>query len=151
MDDWERGFLLVYTAYTILAGLVQQMGEEQAFDYLKKLHRNVTSYTRSGTAQAPNVAKGEVAVGISFGVVEVLGPPPLQVQRLEFGRHHFPNPHPTVQHQHHHRKRPRAGRRIGVDCVQHLRHFLVAQHIHKHLGPLRNLQPIERVGHLFAL
>ena len=54
------------TAYTILAGLVQQMGEDAAFDYLKKLHRNVTSYTRSGTAQAPNVAKGEVAVGISF-------------------------------------------------------------------------------------
>ena len=54
------------TAYTILAGLVQQMGEDQAFDYLKKLHKNVTSYTRSGQAQAPNVAKGEVAVGISF-------------------------------------------------------------------------------------
>ena len=54
------------TAYTILAGLVQQMGEDQAFDYLKKLHKNTTSYTRSGTAQAPNVAKGEVAVGISF-------------------------------------------------------------------------------------
>lgn len=54
------------TAYTILAGLVQQMGEEQAFDYMKKLHRNITSYTRSGTAQAPNVAKGEVAMGVSF-------------------------------------------------------------------------------------
>jgi iron(III) transport system substrate-binding protein len=54
------------TAYTILAGLVQLMGEDQAFDYMKALHRNVTQYTRSGTAQAPNVAKGEVAVGISF-------------------------------------------------------------------------------------
>lgn len=54
------------TAYTIIAGLVQQMGEEQAFDYLKKLHRNVTSYTRSGQAQAPDVAKGEVAIGVSF-------------------------------------------------------------------------------------
>ena len=54
------------TAYTILAGLVQLMGENQAFDYMKALHRNVTQYTRSGTAQAPNVAKGEVAIGISF-------------------------------------------------------------------------------------
>ena len=54
------------TAYTIIAGLVQQMGEEAAFEYLKKLHRNVTSYTRSGQAQAPNVAKGEVAIGVSF-------------------------------------------------------------------------------------
>ena len=54
------------TAYTILAGLVQLMGEEQAFDYMKKLHKNVSNYTRSGQAQAPNVAKGEVTVGISF-------------------------------------------------------------------------------------
>ncbi|MEY4139470.1 MAG: hypothetical protein RLZZ371_1652 [Pseudomonadota bacterium] len=54
------------TAYTILAGLVQMMGEEQAFDYMKKLHKNISSYTRSGQAQAPNVAKGEVAIGISF-------------------------------------------------------------------------------------
>lgn len=54
------------TAYTILAGLVQMMGEEEAFDYMKKLHKNISSYTRSGQAQAPNVAKGEVAVGISF-------------------------------------------------------------------------------------
>lgn len=54
------------TAYTIIAGLVQLMGEEPAFEYLKQLHRNVTSYTRSGQAQAPNVAKGEVAIGVSF-------------------------------------------------------------------------------------
>jgi len=54
------------TAYTVIAGLVQQMGEEPAFDYLKKLHRNVSNYTRSGQAQAPNVAKGEVSVGVSF-------------------------------------------------------------------------------------
>jgi iron(III) transport system substrate-binding protein len=54
------------TAYTVLAGLVQLMGEEPAFDYMKKLHKNVTNYTRSGQAQAPNVAKGEVALGISF-------------------------------------------------------------------------------------
>ncbi|MDM0011019.1 ABC transporter substrate-binding protein [Variovorax sp. J22P168] len=54
------------TGYTIVAGLVQMMGEDAAFDYLKKLHRNTIAYTRSGQAQAPNVAKGEVAVGISF-------------------------------------------------------------------------------------
>ena len=54
------------TAYTILAGLVQLMGEEPAFDYLKKLHKNITTYTRSGQAQSKNVAKGEVAIGVSF-------------------------------------------------------------------------------------
>jgi len=54
------------TAYTILAGLVQLMGEDAAFDYLGKLHRNVVQYTRSGTAQAKSVARGEVGIGISF-------------------------------------------------------------------------------------
>ena len=54
------------TAYTIIAGLVQLMGEDAAFEYLKQLHKNTTTYTRSGQAQAPNVAKGEVGVGVSF-------------------------------------------------------------------------------------
>lgn len=54
------------TAYTILAGLVQIMGEDRAFEYMRALHRNVSQYTRSGTAQAPNVAKGEVSIGVSF-------------------------------------------------------------------------------------
>lgn len=54
------------TAYTVLATLVQLMGEEPAFAYLKKLHQNTNQYTRSGQAQAPNVAKGEVAIGVTF-------------------------------------------------------------------------------------
>jgi iron(III) transport system substrate-binding protein len=54
------------TGYTILAGLVQLMGEDAAFEYLKKLHRNITQYTRSGQAQAKSVATGEVGIGVSF-------------------------------------------------------------------------------------
>ena len=54
------------TGYTILAGLVQLMGEDAAFQYLAKLHKNVTQYTRSGTAQAKSVAAGEVGIGVSF-------------------------------------------------------------------------------------
>jgi iron(III) transport system substrate-binding protein len=53
-------------AYTILAGLVQLMGEEPAFDYMKALHKNITQYTRSSQAQAPNLAKGEATIAISF-------------------------------------------------------------------------------------
>ena len=53
-------------AYTIVAGLIQLMGEDKAFEYMKKLHTNITSYTKSSTAQAKNVARGEVGVGISF-------------------------------------------------------------------------------------
>jgi iron(III) transport system substrate-binding protein len=53
-------------AYTIVAGLIQLMGEDQAFDYMKKLHKNITQYTKSSQAQAKNVARGEAGVGISF-------------------------------------------------------------------------------------
>ena len=53
-------------AYTIVASLMQVMGEEPAFDYMRKLHKNITQYTRSSNAQGKNVAKGEVGIGISF-------------------------------------------------------------------------------------
>jgi iron(III) transport system substrate-binding protein len=54
------------TAYTMVATLVQLMGEDRAFDYLKGLHRNVGQYTRSGTGPIKAVARGETAVSISF-------------------------------------------------------------------------------------
>ena len=54
------------TAYTMIATLVQLMGEDKAFDYLKALHKNVSQYTRSGTAPIKAVARGETAVSISF-------------------------------------------------------------------------------------
>ncbi len=54
------------TAYTMLATLVQLMGEEPAFTYLKALHRNVNQYTRSGAAPARAAATGETLVGITF-------------------------------------------------------------------------------------
>ena len=54
------------TAYTMIATLVQLMGEDKAFDYLKGLHKNVGTYTRSGTGPIKAVARGETAVSISF-------------------------------------------------------------------------------------
>lgn len=54
------------TAYVIIATLVQIMGEEQAFDYMKKLHININSYARSGTGPIKAVARGETAVSLSF-------------------------------------------------------------------------------------
>jgi iron(III) transport system substrate-binding protein len=54
------------TAYTMLATLVQLMGEEPAFTFLRALHRNVNQYTRSGAAPARAVATGETLVGITF-------------------------------------------------------------------------------------
>jgi iron(III) transport system substrate-binding protein len=54
------------TAYTMVATLVQLMGEEKAFDYLKALHRNISQYTRSGTGPIKAAARGETTVSISF-------------------------------------------------------------------------------------
>ena len=54
------------TAYTMVATLVQLMGEDKAFDYMKKLHRNIGQYTRSGTGPIKAVARGETSVSISF-------------------------------------------------------------------------------------
>ena len=54
------------TAYTMVATLVQLMGEDKAFDYMKGLHKNISQYTRSGTGPIKNVARGEASVSISF-------------------------------------------------------------------------------------
>jgi iron(III) transport system substrate-binding protein len=54
------------TAYTLLATVIQIMGEDGGFDYLKKLHRNVNQYTKSGAAPAKATAIGETTVGITF-------------------------------------------------------------------------------------
>ena len=54
------------TAYTMIATLVQMMGEDKAFEYMKALHKNVSTYTRSGTAPVKAAARGETMVSISF-------------------------------------------------------------------------------------
>ena len=54
------------TAYTMIATLVQLMGEDKAFEYMKQLHKNISQYTRSGTGPIKAVARGETAVSISF-------------------------------------------------------------------------------------
>jgi len=54
------------TAYVFLASLVQLMGEDKAFEYMKALHKNVNQYTKSGAAPVKAVALGETAIGIAF-------------------------------------------------------------------------------------
>lgn len=54
------------TAYVIIATLVQLLGEDKAFDYLKQLHPNVNAYARSGTGPIKAVARGETGVSLSF-------------------------------------------------------------------------------------
>lgn len=54
------------TAYNLLATIVQLMGEDKGFDYLKALHRNVNQYTKSGAAPAKAASLGETTIGIVF-------------------------------------------------------------------------------------
>ncbi len=54
------------TAYTMIATIVQLMGEDKAYEYLKGLHANVSQYTRSGTGPIKAAARGETTVSISF-------------------------------------------------------------------------------------
>jgi iron(III) transport system substrate-binding protein len=54
------------TAYTAIATLVQVMGEEEAFRYLKALHKNINAYPRSGVGPIKAVARGETLASVSF-------------------------------------------------------------------------------------
>jgi len=54
------------TDYSILVALVDLLGEDGAFDYLKKLSPNVANYNKSSNAVAGQAARGEVAIAVAF-------------------------------------------------------------------------------------
>lgn len=54
------------TAYTMLATLVQLKGEKEGLNYMKKLHKQIKNYQKSGTAPARLAGQGECMIGISF-------------------------------------------------------------------------------------
>lgn len=54
------------TSFTVLASIVQLMGEEKSYEYFKKLNVNVRQYTKSGGAPSMQVGLGEAAIALSF-------------------------------------------------------------------------------------
>lgn len=54
------------TAYTMVATLVQLMGEKEAMDYLKKLDGQIKQYPKTGSAPAQMAGMGEAMIGICF-------------------------------------------------------------------------------------
>ena len=54
------------TAYTTLATLIQLFGEDEAFDFMKEMHKNINQYTKSGSAPIKAAALGETTIGITF-------------------------------------------------------------------------------------
>ena len=54
------------TAYTAMATFVQLYGENEGFTFMKTLGKNVSQYTKSGSAPAKALARGETGIGITF-------------------------------------------------------------------------------------
>jgi len=54
------------TAYTTLATMVQIFGEDGGFDFMKALHKNINTYTKSGSAPIKAAGRGENTIGIVF-------------------------------------------------------------------------------------
>ena len=54
------------TAYTVLATLIQLKGEDAVWDYLAELNKNMSQYTKSGSAAPNGVALGEAAIALTF-------------------------------------------------------------------------------------
>lgn len=53
------------TTYTIMATLIQLWGEEKAFEFLKKLDKNISQYVKSNLVTA-NLSRGESATTVGF-------------------------------------------------------------------------------------
>jgi iron(III) transport system substrate-binding protein len=54
------------TAYSVILTLIQQRGEDAAFDYLKAINANIQTYTQSGTAPSGALGVGETPLAIQF-------------------------------------------------------------------------------------
>ena len=54
------------TALTTLATQIFLRGEEAGIEYMKKLHRNIANYTKSGVAPGILAGRGEIAIAIVF-------------------------------------------------------------------------------------
>ena len=54
------------TGFLTVSAWLQMMGEEKGWDYMKKLHENIATYTQSGSKPAKLAGAGEYPVGVSM-------------------------------------------------------------------------------------
>jgi len=54
------------SGYTLLAGIIQDQGEEKAFEFFKKFRGQVAQYTSSGFKPAQMAGSGEYLIGLNF-------------------------------------------------------------------------------------
>ncbi len=76
------------TGYMFLNAWVNTMGEEQAFEYVDELQKNVKQFTESGSAIGRMVGQGEAAIGLGMvyqAAKEISEGAPLEIIELESG------------------------------------------------------------------
>lgn len=54
------------TGYLTVAGWIEMMGKDKAWEFMDELHKNIAVYTHSGSAPCVQAAKGERIAGISL-------------------------------------------------------------------------------------
>jgi iron(III) transport system substrate-binding protein len=70
------------TGFLNVSAWIQLMGEEAAWAFMDRLHKNVHTYTPGGEAPCTMASRGEVAMGISFahrGVLSLRQGAPVQI------------------------------------------------------------------------
>ena len=63
------------TAKLVINTMVQMKGHDEAMEYFKKLDKNITQYTKSGSGPSKMVGPGECVIGIGFlhdGIYQIL-------------------------------------------------------------------------------
>ena len=53
-------------SYTAFSGILQLMGEEEGFNYIKQLDKNITQYTKAGAAPLRMAGLDEVGIAIGY-------------------------------------------------------------------------------------
>lgn len=53
-------------AYTAFSGILQMLGEDEGFEYFKKLDQNITQYTKAGAAPLRMAGLDEIGVAIGY-------------------------------------------------------------------------------------
>ncbi|QUJ68889.1 putative 2-aminoethylphosphonate ABC transporter substrate-binding protein [Photobacterium sp. GJ3] len=56
------------TGYMQVSAWLQTMGDQQGWDYMSKLDKNIAHYTHSGSKPCVQAGMGEVAIGISMAI-----------------------------------------------------------------------------------
>lgn len=55
------------TGFLTVSAWIQLMGEEEAWEYMDKLNKNIKMYVHSGSAPTKMASQGEIVIGIGMG------------------------------------------------------------------------------------